>query len=51
MEGDCTHNPEDWKNKSIKPALVATCIKLTTYNTQVCIQSLQKANTLKRTCI
>ena len=18
MEGDCTHNPEDWKNKSIK---------------------------------
>ena len=21
MEGDCTHNPEDWKNKSIKYSL------------------------------
>ena len=34
-----------------KPALVATCIKQATYVKQVCIQFLQKTNTLKRTCI
>ena len=30
---------------------MATCIKQATYVKQVCIQSLQKANTLKHTCI
>ena len=34
-----------------KPAFVATCIKQETSVTQVCIPFLQKANTLKRSCI
>ena len=35
----------------VNPALMATCIKQATYVKQVCIQFLQKVNTLKHTCI
>ena len=40
MEGDCTHNPEDWKNKSIKS------FKLSVYKCTNSIRSTIKSKTV-----